>query len=470
MIRVSLFLCLIAHCTTAFGQGVQQPFFKEKADSLQFVKIQQLRYKWSENNYGSYVGMPQKHNYDSLYKAQQEVLNRAVWRWVYKPKASFTSFAELKAGSVKPEEVTNLSISLLKASRIPDEVLLCKNLEELELVNTRIDELQEELNSLTNLSSIYLFNNVPSKRLILGKNNHVNYLRIAGHHPEKLPKSYKNFSSLDSLNINRSMATRIPNISKNKQLTIVNAVENDITLKRYKKSSSLEHLDLRRNKVTKVPNSIGRKYKSLKALSFNMNKVKKVKPGLGKLTNLEYLSFYANGIKEIPAPVFKLTKLQVIDLFDNNIEFLSPEIKNLQSLKILYLANNRLYGLPDEIGQLKNLEEVYVYNNRMDTLPASMDNLEKLRVLWVNDNFFHTIPATAWRVKNMDYLDASQNFIKRVPDEITQANNLSVLILSGTLMNKERDNPDLFQKLREKGTRIIYYRSGTDVEEEEREF
>jgi Leucine-rich repeat (LRR) protein len=470
MIRVFFSLYFIVVNTLIFAQGTQQPFFKVKTDSIKYAHIQayiqELRANWTERKLGDNVDT--QRIADSLYNAQSEVLKKAEWRWVYKPRKGFVRFSDLKSGKANPDSIIQLSISDLRSAKVPAEVLLCKNLEELELVQTQIDELQAELNSLTKLSSIYLYDNVPSKRLILGKNNHVNYLRIAGHHPDKLPKSYKNFSSLDSLNINRSMTTRIPDIRKNKELIILNAVSNNITLKGYKRSHSLEHLDLRGNKVTRIPSSIGRKYKSLKALSFNTNPVKKVKPGLGKLKDLEYLSFYGNGITEIPAPVYQLSNLQVIDLFDNKIEFVSPQIKNLQQLRVLYLANNRLYRLPDEIGLLKNLEEVYVYNNRMDTLPASMDKLDKLRVLWVNDNFFHTIPATTWRVGKMDYLDASQNFIKKVPDEIAAA-PLSVLILSGTLMNKERENPELFEKLRKQGTRIIYYRADSDVSEDDDE-
>jgi Leucine-rich repeat (LRR) protein len=459
MIRIILVVFFTTLLSAASARQ-QFPIFKEHRDSLKYAALMnQFQRRWDDTV---------KLNVDSLQR-EMDVLRKKVvgWGQFYKPKKNFVSYADLKSGKVDADTVKQLSISDIRSTRIPREVLTCKNLEELELVNTQIDELQEELNSLTNLSSIYLFNNVPSNRLVLGKNSHVNYIRIAGHHPDKLPKSYKNFSSLDSLNINRSMSVRIPNIKHNKQLVMVNAVGNNITLKGYKGNKTLTHLDLRMNKVAKVPNSISRKYPNLKALSFNLNLVKKVKPGLGRLKDLEYLSFYGNGITEIPAPVYKLTKLQIIDLFNNNIEFVSPEIKNLQSLKVLYLANNKLYSLPDEIGLLKNLEEVYVYNNRMDTLPASMDNLQKLRILWVNDNFFHTIPATTWRVKNMDYLDASQNFIKQVPNEITEAKQLTVLILSGTLMNKERDNPALFQKLREKGTRIIYYRSDSDVQENE---
>jgi Leucine-rich repeat (LRR) protein len=459
MIRIILLLFFTTFLTNASAQQ-QFPIFKEHKDSLKYGELtKQFQRRWVDTV---------KLNFDSLELEMRALMKKVVgWGQSYKSRKNFVSYADLKSGKVSPDTITQLSISDVRSAKVPAEVLTCKNLEELELVNTQIDELQEELNSLTRLSSIYLYNNIPSKRLMLGKNNHVNYIRIAGHHPDKLPKSYKTFASLDSLNINRSMSVRIPDIKHNKQLVMVNAVGNNITLKKYKKNKTLTHLDLRMNKVTKVPNSISRKYPNLKALSFNLNLVRKVKPGLGRLKDLEYLSFYGNGITEIPAPVYKLTKLQIIDLFNNNIEFVSPQIKNLQSLKVLYLANNRLYSLPNEIGQLKNLEEVYVYNNRMDTLPASMDNLEKLRILWVNDNFFHTIPATTWRVKTMDYLDASQNFIKKVPDEITQANRLTILILSGTLLNKERDNPALFQKLREKGTRIIYYTSDTDVQEDD---
>lgn len=408
--------------------------------------------------------------YDSLNKVEAALRERITWVRVYSPQAHFTPFADLQAGKVNPDSVVRLSISGLRAAQIPPEVLSCKNLEELELVNTRIDELQDELNVLTKLSSVYLFNNIPSERLILGKNSHVNYLRIAGTHPEKLPRTYKNFSSLDSLNINRSMATRLPKLTPNKELTLVNAVENKIILKKLRKSSTLEYLDLRGNQVTKVPNSIARKYPNLKALSFNTNPVKKVKPGLGRLKKLEYLSLYGNMLTKIPEPVYNLTNLQVIDLFHNRIESISPKIKNLQQLKVFYIANNRLYSLPEEIGQLKNLEEVYLYNNRMDTLPASMNELENLRILWVNDNFFHTIPAATWRAKNMDYLDASQNYIKQVPEEIVQASKLTVLVLSETLMRKERNNPELFKRLRDQGTRIIYYRAATDPQGEEREF
>lgn len=461
MIRIVFFICLTGSSMMAYGQSTQKPFFKLKADSVKYANIERVFSKWAELRFSNSADRPTQSDYDSLNRIQYELLKKAEWRWVYTSRKSFTSFADLKSGAVHPDSVLKLSIADLTSAQVPAEVLACKNLEELELVNTRIDELQPELNSLSKLTSVFLYNNVPSKRLALGRNDHVNYLRMAGYHPEKLPRSYKKFTSLDSLNINRSMADRLPNIKHNKQLTIINAVGNNIMLKQYKKSTSLMHLDLRMNKVTVVRNSISRKYPNLKALSFNANPLKKVKPGLGRLTQLEYLSFYGNMLSEIPAPVYKLRKLQVIDLFDNRIEFLSPEIKNLQSLKVLCLANNRLYRLPDEIGLLKNLEEVYVYNNRLDTLPATMDKLEKLNVLWVNDNFFHTVPATAWRVKTMAYLDASQNFIKQIPVELAQS-KLSTLILSGYLIHTENENPELFKKLRQQGTKIIYYTAGVD--------
>lgn len=461
------FLISISFAGVIFEASAQQfPILKDSKDSVKFAQISQRLWNRPANGQAYLT----KKEYDSLRNLFDELVKKALgWSQYYKPNKTYVLFTDLKTGKVNADTVTRLSISDLKSTEVPEEVLACKNLKELELVNTKIDVLQEELNSLDKLTSVYMFNNQPARRLLLERNNHINYVRIAGHHPDKLPKSYKNFTSLDSLNINRSMGTRIPNIKHNEQLTIINAVENNITLKGYKKSKTLIHLDLRGNKVKVVRNSIGRKFSNLKALSFNMNPVKTVKPGLGKLKNLEYLSFYGTGITEIPAPVYQLSNLLVIDLFNNNIEFISPEIKNLQNLKVLYLANNRLYRLPDEIGQLKNLEEVYVYNNRMDTLPASMDKLENLRILWVNDNFFHTIPTTTWRVGKMDYLDASQNFIKKVPDEIARA-PLSILILSGTLMNKERENPELFEKLRKQGTRIIYYRAENEPDEDEPEF
>lgn len=467
MIRSVLTLCSISIVMACFGQD-QKPVFQNRSDSVQYEKIRAQRIELFKDRSVGYFTGQQSYTFDSLNKAEEILRKRITWQYVYRPKSGFTSYEDLKDGKVKPEEVRALSISTVKSAEVPGEVLSCKNLEELELVNTSIDKIQGSLNQLEKLTIIYLFNNVPSAKLVLEHNEHVTYLRIAGHHPEKLPTTYKNFTGLDSLNLARSGSAKFPNIKKNQELVKLTLIENNITLKKFKGSSSLKYLDLRRNKVEVVPNKIHRKFKSLTGLSFNTNNVRKVKPGLGKVEKLEYLSFYANGITEIPKSVYKLRNLKTIDLFENRIEFVSPEIKNLQNLEVLYLANNRLYSLPEEIGLLKNLRELYLYNNRMDTLPASMDNLEKLEVLWVNDNFFHTIPSPTWRVKNMKYLDASQNFIKRLPDEIGHA-KLSTLILSGYLMSKENENPDLFAKLRKQGTQIIYYRTASDEAEKEDE-
>lgn len=465
MIRLVSFLVCLSASVACFAQDLK-PVFKNREDSLLLEKLRELRMQIMEDNRATgYLTGKQVKAFDSLNRVEDALRKRLTWRFFYKPKSGFTPYQYLKNGTVNPEEIKSLSISDLRASEVPADVLKCKNLEELELVNTRIDKIPASLNQLEKLNVVYVFNNIPSGKLVLERNDHVSYLRIAGYNPEKLPTNYKNFTALDSLNLTRSGTTKFPNIKKNKGLVKLILIENNITLKRFKVNPTLEYLDLRRNKVAVVPNKI-QKFKSLTSLSFNMNPVKKVKPGLGKLERLEYLSFYANGISEIPKPVYQLKNLKTIDLFENQIEFVSPEIKNLQNLEVLYLANNRLYSLPEEIGSLKNLRELYVYNNRMDTLPASMDNLEKLQVLWVNDNFFHTIPATTWRVKNMSYLDASQNFIKHLPNEVGQT-KLSTLILSGHLMNKERENPELFEKLRKQGTQIIYYTAASDEPDDE---
>jgi Leucine-rich repeat (LRR) protein len=353
MIRLLFILSFV----TIFSLGSAQdfPVFKNSKDSVLFSQAGNRLWNRLPGDTTNLARL----NFDSISRVIERLRQKAIgWSQVYKPRSSFVPYADLKSGKVNPDNITRLSISNIQSRQLPKEVLLCKNLEELELVNTRINEIQAEVNTLTKLTSIYLYNNVPSGRLILGKNDHVSYLRIAGHHPDKLPRSYKNFSLLDSLNINRTMATRLPNVKKNKELKIIYAMRNNITLRSSKKNTSLEYLDLRMNKISVIPNSIGRKYPALKTLSFNTNPIKKVKPGLGKLKNLEYLSFYTTGLTKIPKSVYQLSKLKVIDLFDNNIETIDPEIKNLQKLEVLYLANNKIYGLPDEIGELKSLESL----------------------------------------------------------------------------------------------------------------
>jgi Leucine-rich repeat (LRR) protein len=447
MIRSLLFI--VFACVVQIANAQTKPVFKSKSDSIEYATLQQKMALASSTR--SLTAE------DSLVKAYNVLRQRITWQIVYRPNNEFTRYTDLLSGTVHPDSVLKLSIADVKAAEIPEAVFACKNLQALELVNTRIDKIQTELSQLTKLKELYLFNNIPASTLLLENNPNISYVRIAGYNPEKMPKSYAGLSGLDSLNLNRSMISKLPSIKKNKELLMLTAVENNIrSVKRVKKSSSLEKLDLRLNKVTVVPNSLSRKFKSLKQLSFNTNPIKKVKPGLAKFKQLEYLSFYGNKLPEIPKPVYKLATLKVIDLFDNRIEAISPDIKNMQGLEVLYLANNRLYSLPEEIGTLKNLRELYIYNNRMDTLPASMDNLENLKVLWINDNYFHSIPAATWRAKSIHDIDASQNYIKHIPHELAAA-KLSVLILSGSLFAKEKDSPEVFEKLRQQGTKIIYY-------------
>ena len=78
-------------------------------------------------------------------------------------------------------------ITISKVKELPSILYSCTNAEVLELVNTAIDRLPAELNSLPNLKTIYIHNNRPTKRLTLSENNTITSLYVRGENPSKFP-------------------------------------------------------------------------------------------------------------------------------------------------------------------------------------------------------------------------------------------------------------------------------------------
>lgn len=457
--KSAIFLATILICSNALGQEAI-PVFKTKSDSITYVTNQNAMRNHDPLS-------PRIIRMDSLWEVQQRILKTGIlgWKYVYRPNASFVSLDDLIAGRVNVSDVRKLSISSYEGKKIPSIVWKCAALEEVEFIDTKIQKLPRQLNKLQKLHAVELYNNKPSGRLKLTRNDRVTFLKIRSDKPNKVPIDYKKFKALDSLDLSRNFLTEFPGINHNKQLRQLVLTDNNITLNnlRLKQNENLQCLYLRRNKIEILPEAIG-KLTGLKKLSFNYNEIREVHDGIGRLQNLEELSFYQNKLTAIPNSFYELRNLRVIDLYYNQIERIEDPISNLKNLEILYAANNRIFSLSEKIGELSNLRELYIHHNRVSYFPSSISNLTSLRVLRFNDNSFAAFPDQILSLKKLENLDISRNRLQNIPQEFGGYDNLRILVMTENPWEDHETITALAKRMRSHGTLVHLNSMSREVE------
>ena len=466
-VLVAFFLLIFAVAETAGQQQI--PMFKTPADSAEFAAIVS-KLKHTEK----LMIEADKAGRDSLmlvrtdlFTEQMRLMSTGVvgFRTIYSPDPSFTSYRDfVKDGN--PATVRTLTITGGSMKVLPDSLFLCPNLETLELVNWKLDRLPKQLGKLRNLKEITILNNQPSSTLRLPRNTTVTELNFRGEAGDRrLPRSYRKFRALETLDVSRNQLTSLPNTRGCKRLKRVTASFNNITLEdlRGRQATSLTDLNLSNNKVRRVPESIGR-FESLKKLSFNNNQVEYVSNKLSSLRSLEEIHFYKNKLQSIPEPVYSLPKLKVIDLYFNEIEKADVRLNQMKSLEVLYLSNNRIVSLPDNLGQMEQLRELYLHNNRLINLPPTIGTLPALTVLRVNDNSLLEFPPFLFQLEKLENLDISHNEMTSLPLNNFTFTHLRMLSVVGNPWDAETKNalPDWADQLRKKYKTVVHLNTFTD--------
>jgi Leucine-rich repeat (LRR) protein len=419
-----------------FPTGASKPIFANKADSTAYYSVMNAVLKIMMNPGRQANARDEKtlKTLDSLRRRQALFADRIIgYRIDYEANKKFTNYRDLKNGTIKAESVTQLSLADLRLRSIPSEIYQCKNLQELELVNTTIEKFPSRLNKLLKLKSVYVYNNNSRGPLKLRRNRQVQTLIIRGVRSEALPTTYKRFSALDTLDLSRNInLTLFPDIYRNKQLKKLNLLENYLTLEDLKpiQNQSLQELNLMKNRIVKVPDAIG-SFTGLKKLAFNYNRITTVAPGLSKLSGLESVSFYQNSLESFPQALYDMPSLVAIDLYFNQIRSVEPGITKLQKLRTLYLSNNKLAALPSNIGELSNLQAFYLHSNRLSELPESIGQLKSLKILRINNNQFTLFPTPVLALDNLENLDVSENLLHEFPTELSRLTKLQILVLGG---------------------------------------
>lgn len=445
------------------------PVFKSVTDSLAFSRVQvmlsetrELLSKAEGRSRDSLV-----HQQQSLMAEQMKILSQGVlrFRYVFQPSAGMTSYEDL-VRSGDPSRITTLTISGNNRRELPDSLFMCTNLEELELVNWKLDKLPRKLNRLTKLRQVTILNNQPTSQLKLSRNKAIKVLTIRGDDGnEKLPTKYRQFRNLETLDLARNYSTRFPNVRGCRHISKLQLTFNNLTLEdlRGRQPRSLMELNLSNNKISAVPASIT-SFHNVKKLNFNNNQVETVSDAIKSLYNLEEISFYKNKLKSIPEGIYSLPNLKVIDLYFNEIEKADVRIGQMASLEVLYLANNKIYSLPDNLGQLPRLRELYLHHNRISNLPQSVGSLQHLTVLRINNNSILEFPDFLFGLNKLQNLDLSHNQITTLNLEHFDYRELKILALVGNPWDDQTRSalPSFAQRLRSTYRTVVHLNTYTD--------
>lgn len=401
------------------GKAQQKvPVFANPEDSIAYFSTEQWFSKATRNpRYTARI--------DSLFRVMNKLREKAArFRTVYSTSVQYTRYNQ------RPKDllsITKLSLVDYKGTSLPDSLYLMKNLKELELINTRIRKLPKRLNEFQDLTKVTLYNNRPRGRVKLTKNSHVKQLGIHDDERDLRPRSYRNFTALETLDLSRNNLVEFPKLRGVRSLRKLAMTDNLLTLQKMPASPpNLEDLVLTSNRIQTLPSEISG-YTRLKKLNLTSNQVSALPPEIGKLQALEELSLYKNRIEKLPTEIYRLKKLRIIDLYYNQLSELDTAIRNWTRMEILYAANNGLFTLPDNLGALKNLRELYIHHNRLSSLPASIGELDSLRVLRANDNLLVELPESILRLRNLENLDVGFNQMSSIPQGLFELPKLEIL-------------------------------------------
>ena|GEM_PF-4399422 len=209
-----------------------------------------------------------------------------------------TNDANLDAVSVSNfQNLVDLKLDGSSFTLLPKEIGNDKKLRGINLLNTGLEELPDEITTLPNLEELTLTSNKNLK---------------------KLPSNIDNLAKLDILVVSDSGIRDFPSTSG---------------------LSNLSYLDLSADRFEKFPASVT-KLKNLKIFVFKGNSLSF--PIEITEMKIKYLNLALSNITEVPSEISKMTGLEELDLSNNPIKSLPPEISRLNKLQILKLYGTKI--------------------------------------------------------------------------------------------------------------------------------
>lgn len=210
---------------------------------------------------------------------------------------------------------------------------------------------------------------------------------------QQIPPSIYNLSKLEKLILHENNIGSLPGeLTLLPNLKELSLASNNI---RYLPNNIddcpvLEELDLTNNPIAILPISVT-KIRTLKILRLENTNIKEIPNEIGNLTNLEELRFQYNHNTTLPATLVRLNNLNILAInTDDLVDWSELEIviSKIPSLKHLTINSQTLKKIPKTFIYLKNLEELdltltnlppSIWTNAIETL-KEMTSLKIIRL------------------------------------------------------------------------------------------
>ena len=260
---------------------------------------------------------------------------------------------------------------------IPTSILLCQNIEIIDLLgNSKIDykkafDILKNLKNLKEVRFSFYTKQIPTG---LGKLQQLEVLNIEHSKIETVTDELGLLTNLRELHFRYcDKLTKIPRcISNCKKINKVSLYSmRDMFDFNYSIKSlqglDLTYLDLSQAWRLKIPKEVY-SFKNLKFLGLNIYETDSIPNGIGNLTQLEEIVLSPANYKYIPTDFGNLNSLKKIDLSglsDLNFEYLFSILINLHNLEEIDI-NYGEQRLPDNISKLKRIKRIIMTNYKKD--------------------------------------------------------------------------------------------------------
>jgi len=230
---------------------------------------------------------------------------------------------------------------------------------ELDLSKLGLTELPEAIGQLTQLQKLKLYNNkLTALPESLGQLTQLLTLNLAVNQLTALPQSLDQLTQLLELDLTINPLTTLPESLG--QLT------------------QLQKLNLSGIKLTALPEWLGQ-LTQLQELYIYVNQLTALPESLGQLTQLQKLNLSGIKLTTLPEWLGQLTQLRQLYLIKSQLTVLPEWLGQLTQLRELNLSDNQLTALPESLRQLKSLARLFLHGNEALAIPA-----EVLGPIWID--------------------------------------------------------------------------------------
>ncbi|MDR0324392.1 MAG: hypothetical protein LBI12_08110 [Treponema sp.] len=326
---------------------------------------------------------------------------------------SHTSINEIPEFLFAMPNLRFLSCRCSELTQFPKNISKAEKLEKLNFRVNKDCSFPKEISSIQSLKKIAvdLYSSASSLPEDLGNLKNLESFNLFIKYDEgavpALPSSFNDHPALKKININDPFHKYRKSFALEKTIQILSSCHGLESLKLSGLAVGTEHQNLSRlSELKKL---------ELRHLFIEGN----IFDSITELHNLEELFIFGSEfrITEIPDMFSNMNNLRVFSFAGNMVLDLPPSFYSLANLTTMEIGSTGISALDNKIENLKNLESLHIYDNILERLPSAVFALPNLKILNIDENIFNkneiaaineTIKALAQKGRKIEFSSDGQ--------------------------------------------------------------